>query len=86
MDAAALGGPYGEEHLTGHAAWLDGDWKLHRITGEDGAPRVELYRLADDPAETTDLAGRHPGRVQAMSGSLDAWMRSVIDSLNGADY
>ena len=86
MDAAALGGPYGDEHLTGHAARLDGDWKLHRITGEDGAPRVELYRLADDPAEATDLAGRHPERVAAMGGSLDAWMRSVIDSLNGADY
>jgi arylsulfatase A-like enzyme len=86
MDAAAIEGGYGEDDLTGHAAWLDGDWKLHRITGEDGPPRFELYRLSGDPAETTDLAGRHPERVQAMGASLDAWMRSVIDSLNGADY
>jgi arylsulfatase A-like enzyme len=86
MDAAEIRGGYGEEHLTGRSAWLDGDWKLHRIADDGGAPRVELYRLSEDPAETTDLALRHPDRVRSMGAALDTWMRSVIDSLNGADY
>jgi arylsulfatase A-like enzyme len=86
MDAGSLTTKYGKAHLTGHAAWLDGDWKLHRITGEEGAPRLELYRLADDPREQTDLASGHPGRVEAMAAALDTWMRSVIESLHGEDY
>jgi arylsulfatase A-like enzyme len=86
MDAGALRENYGEAHRTGHAAWLDGDWKLHRITEEEGPPRFELYHLADDPGEQTDLASGHPGRVEAMTAALDSWMRSVIDSLNGEDY
>jgi arylsulfatase A-like enzyme len=86
MDAGSLENRYDETHLTGHAAWLDGDWKLHRLSGEDDGPRHELYRLADDPGEQTDLASEHPRRVEAMASALDAWMRSVLDSLNGADY
>jgi arylsulfatase A-like enzyme len=86
MDAARVEGGYGEEDLTGHSAWLDGDWKLHRIADPDGAPRFELYRLSEDPAEATDLAPRQPDRVRSMGVALDTWMRSVVDSLNGADY
>ena len=36
-----------------------GDWKL--ITGEKD--RIELYDLAHDPSETTNLAEREPQRV-----------------------
>ena len=86
MDAGSLSQEFGEDHLTGHAAWLDGDWKLHRITEEEGATRFELYHLADDPVEEADLATQHPARVESMTAALGAWMRSVVDSLNGADY
>jgi arylsulfatase A-like enzyme len=86
MDAGSLTRKFGEDHLTGHAAWLDGDWKLHRITEEEGETRLELYHLAADPLEETDLATHDPDRVESMTAALDAWMRSVLDSLNGADY
>jgi arylsulfatase A-like enzyme len=86
MDAGSLTKKYGEAHLTGHAAWLDGEWKLHRITEKDGPLRFELYRLDDDPGEKTDLASRDPARLASMARALDTWMRSVIRSLNGEDY
>ena len=85
-DAASLSERFDETHLTGHAAWLDGDWKLHRLIDDEGGARYELYHLADDPRETADESARHPQRVESMTVALDAWMGSVLDSLNGADY
>ncbi len=86
LDAGSLSERFDETHLTGHAAWLEGDWKLHRRTDAEGGARYELYHLADDPREEANQATRHPGRVESMTLALDAWMRSVLDSLNGADY
>lgn len=76
--------PFPEETTTGHAAWNDWPWKLHRINGDT----FELYNLADDPMETTDLSKRpaHRQRLERMKNELDFWMRSVIRSLNGEDY
>lgn len=73
-----------EEFATGHAAWNDWPWKLHRIDGE----RYELYQLIDDPMEETDLSGQseHKERFDRMKKELDAWMRSVVRSINGDDY
>ena len=75
---------FAEETSHGHAAWNDWPWKLHRINGE----KFELYNLADDPQESKDLAAdpAQQERVARMSGELDQWMRSVVRSLNGADY
>lgn len=73
-----------EETTTGHAAWNDWPWKLHRIKGT----KFELYNLNDDPMEKTDLS-KNPEqaqRVKQMKQELDAWMRSVIRSINGKDY
>lgn len=73
-----------EGTTTGHAAWTDWPWKLHRIKGT----RFELYNLSDDPMEKTDLS-KDPAqaeRVKQMQQELDAWMRSVIRSINGKDY
>jgi arylsulfatase A-like enzyme len=73
-----------EDTSTGHAAWNDWPWKLHRINGD----KYELYNLSLDPMETTDLSKelKHSERVKQMSRSLNEWMRSVIRSLNGEDY
>jgi len=73
-----------EETATGHAAWNDWPWKLHRINGD----KFELYNLADDPMERTDLSKipETQGRMRAMKKELDAWMRSVVRSINGKDY
>lgn len=72
----------------GHAVWMDGRWKLHQIPSRrsGGAYKYELYDLDADRAETKDVAAEHPDRVKAMAKSLDAWQRSVTNSLNGGDY
>ncbi|MDF1862162.1 MAG: sulfatase-like hydrolase/transferase [Verrucomicrobiales bacterium] len=69
---------------TGHAAWNDWPWKLHRIDGDT----FELYHLIDDPMEKTDFSKdpEHAQRLERMKQELAAWMRSVVESLNGDDY
>jgi len=76
--------PLDEGTARGHAAWLDWPWKLHRI---DGAT-FELHDLSEDPMETRDRSGDPDQlpRLGRMTSALDAWMRSVIRSHNGADY
>ena len=52
----------------------EGEWKLIEQY-EDGS--LELYNLAKDPSETTDVAATEPNRVAALRGKLEAWRRSV---------
>jgi arylsulfatase A-like enzyme len=47
-----------------------GDWKLIEFF-EDG--RLELYNLADDVGETTNLIEDHPQRAATMHEQLEAW-------------
>ncbi|HID78831.1 MAG TPA: N-acetylgalactosamine 6-sulfate sulfatase, partial [Planctomycetaceae bacterium] len=47
LDAGKITRRYAESQLPGHAAWIDGDWKLHRIADKGGRNvRYELYDLA----------------------------------------
>jgi arylsulfatase A-like enzyme len=69
---------------TGHSAWLDWPWKLHKL--RNGS--YELYHLGKDPMESSNLA-KHPEqreRLGQMQAALGRWMRSVVDSINGKDY
>jgi len=87
LDAGKIKNRYRESELPGHAARLEGDWKLHRISGKGGAKvKFELYNLADDPQEKHDLANQHKDRAAAMKRDLEAWQKSVVRSLNGEDY
>jgi arylsulfatase A-like enzyme len=87
LDAGKIQKKYPTDTLPGHAAWTDKDWKLHRIAGKDAAKvKYELYNLADDPYEKTDLANKEAQRVQQMAAALEAWQQSVVRSLNGEDY
>jgi arylsulfatase A-like enzyme len=84
---ARLERPFSPDDRPGHATWIDGDWKLHRIPGRgDGGFRYELYNLKEDAPETTDVAAAHADRVVKMQRDLEDWQRSVVQSLNGADY
>lgn len=74
------------DEFPGHSAWLDGDWKLHRIPSKSGSFIEELYDLAADPAESRDVARQQADRVATMRQGLAAWQASVLHSLNGADY
>jgi len=64
----------------GNIAWIEGDWKLH-MTNKD----YELYNLAEDQAETTDVAEQHPEVVARLSEQLLAWLRDAEVSLAGGD-
>jgi len=87
LDAGKITRQYPTDRKPGHAAWLAGDWKLHRIAEEKNRRvRYELYNLATDPRERNNIVADHPDRVKRMKAELDAWQRSVIDSLNGEDY
>jgi arylsulfatase A-like enzyme len=77
---------YSEADLPGHAAWIDGNFKLHRIPAKDSKTAYELYDLAADPREEHDLAANDAERASRMQKDLEAWQRSVIRSLNGQDY
>ncbi len=72
-DAGLEGGP---------AAWLDNRYKLVKP-----APGTyELYDLAVDPSERTNVAVGHPDIVSRMKADLENWQRSVLLSNQGADY
>ena len=86
-DAGKITTKYPLEKFPGHAAWLDGNWKLHRIEAAKGSGvKWELYDLAADPKEASDLSTNEPKRLEAMQKELTAWLGSVARSLNGEDY
>jgi uncharacterized sulfatase len=61
-------------HSTPAGAIRRGDWKLIEFF-EDGA--VELYNLADDPGEQTNLAGREPATARELRAALADWRKKV---------
>ena len=77
--------PHSLEHFPGHAAWIDEGWKLHRIENAKGL-RFELYDLERDPKEERDRHADEGERATRMRAALEAWLRSVVRSYNGADY
>ena len=73
--------------LDGMFAIRKGDWKLieglgsggftnprRRTAGEEEPPH-QLYNLADDPAEATNLAGQHPEKAAELAALLDLYRR-----------
>ncbi len=52
----------------------EGNWKL--LCDYDGT-KPQLYDLAKDRAETTNLAAQHTERVAAMSKALLTWHQSM---------
>jgi len=65
---------YGNQGGAPGAAIRRGDWKLIEWF-EEG--RIELFNLANDPGEKSDLAGREPERVKALQAELHAWQKDV---------
>jgi arylsulfatase A-like enzyme len=77
-------GAKGRDHLVEQGRGLAlrvGDWKLLKhpnakpvksLTYEKGAGQFELYNLADDPAETSNLITRYPDRAAEMKTRLQA--------------
>jgi N-acetylgalactosamine-6-sulfatase len=57
------------------AGILEGSWKLIAPTRKRG--EVELYNLASDPGESTNLAVQHPEIVSKLSGKLESWVATL---------
>ena len=75
--------PIGFRH-TGRIAMIDNDLK---IVANDGENRTyEVYDLAKDPSETTDLAGDRPEEAARLQEAVEAWNESVEASVAGKDY
>ena len=75
----------GEREGAPHAAlfWRRGsDWAVRRggwkLVGRDGAAG-ELYDLARDAGETTDLAARHPERAADLAAAHAAWAEGLVE-------
>lgn len=60
----------------------DGKWKL--LCSYEGS-EAELYDLARDPGEQTNIAEKHPEVVERLSAEVVAWHESVPAD-NGATY
>lgn len=75
-----------EQDYRGPRAIIQDDFKLviHDRGQSDG--RVELFNLADDPAEKVNLFKENPELVESMQSALRQWQTSVLQSLSGADY
>jgi arylsulfatase A-like enzyme len=81
------GGGKNMDRDSGHAAWSDNRYKLHKISAKQKAGMsFELYDLSDDPSEKKDLAKDKPEVVAKMRTELEAWQDSVLRSLHGEDY
>lgn len=79
--------PESLDSLKGHAAWISGDWKLHRIIDKKSNKLTwELYDLKADSFEEKDLVDSEFERTKKMQAELETWMKSVTDSINGEDY
>lgn len=63
--------------LFGGRAIRKGDWKLLWVAGQNGEDRWELFNLANDPGETSDLSLSEPEKLEEM---LVAWEAYVSDS------
>lgn len=76
-----------DDVYAGHAAWIAGDWKLHRISGTNGEKvRWMLYNLTNDPRESHDVSKDYPEILKDLSAEMEGWLASVASSLRGDDY
>ena len=74
-------------HITGPRGdrWAirDADWKLILTKQKDGGPKIELFDMATDPNETTNLAKSNPHKVADMQAQLKEQRRLDVASRGG---
>lgn len=75
-----------ETDYGGPRAIIDGDLKLVFHDQKQGEPKIELFDLQTDPAETNNLIRQQPAAAEKLQADLRQWQTSVLNSLTGADY
>ena len=65
---------------TGPIALRDGDWKL-LFEGKKGRGEPQLYNLAKDITESTNLAGSEPEKLKELREKMDAWEATLKEPL-----
>ena len=72
----------------GNTALVDNHYKLLHVgpRRSQALKRYELYNLADDPQETTNLMGKKPDIAKRMQTAMNAWKQSMQASFAGQDY
>ena len=77
-----IAGPGGDRWALRH-----GDWKLiltqHKNRDSSGKPKVELFNLANDPNEETEVAGKNPEMVAELKVTLDKQRKLDLPSRGG---
>ena len=67
----------------GRAALIDNDMKL--LTNAMQKGKFELYDLANDPSETTDISGENPEIFARLKKEMLTWSNTVDNSVAGKD-
>ncbi len=73
--------PLAKKHFLGgrsSGAIRQGDWKLVEFFENQ---KLELFNLADDISERTNLAQQHPGKVKQLHRLLSEWRKDVSAKL-----
>ena len=60
--------------LFGRKALRKGDWKINNMNPPYGTAEWQLYNLADDPAESRNLAARHPDKLAELLQDWEAYV------------
>lgn len=70
-----------EEHLIKwkDAAVMTQQWRLVSPTTTGDPSKIELFDIAADPGQTTDVAASHPDVVQSLKAAYDDWWREASE-------
>lgn len=60
--------------LYGRSAVRKGDWKIRLLEAPYGPGEWQLFNLAEDPAETTDLASKEPEKLKELLAEWDRYV------------
>jgi N-acetylgalactosamine-6-sulfatase len=66
------------------SAIRDGQWKLHHPNKKRGEP--ELYDIAADPGEKTNLAAQRSDIVKTLTAKLEAWQATLPQRYDKSEY
>ena len=61
---------------------MSGNWRLIARNDLKPTPRLELYDIADDPGQKTDLSDRHPEIAKRLRAAYDDWWNGLAEEFD----